>query len=607
MKPRVSSWFLEGLLYALTVFGPLAFGCVEPWSRAALEILAFLLALSCFLRGRPALSPIAGALWLFPAAFAVLGVLQLQTPSAPDGPRPFAPFTSAPNATETAMLLWAAYAAVLWSVPRIITTHEAARRYTRVLFGLGIGIAAVGILQKATAAHKIYWVRPSSGIGDFGPYYNRDHAANLLLMSMAAGLGIFFSRTGHGPRADGFPKERLRSLRSQGLLASGVLFLLLGILASGSRGALLAMPLAGAAVALLGAGFARDARRRRLRAAAALAGACAAVYLAYRFVVAPAEAGTLVDESVMGRLFIYGDSWRWWRDSPLFGTGLGSFETIYPAYQDFSLQEIVMHAHSDWLEITLEAGLLGTFAALVAAALAAFAAVRAWRAARSGEMRALIAGGLAAAAAFSAHSLFEFSFQIPANAVIFLGIVGFLLSAPAWADKSADPDVPQPPAALPCLLAASCFLLLSQAAARPAAFWLANATGDPRERTAAVARAVSSDLNPFSLKSLAAISYDRAGHGDRTDVKALRDALSYSMAASELRPFDSDDLFLAGASLSRLGRPADADVLIDDAKLVRFTPLAALPPDPKADYARMRSNLEAARTLGILPAKATKR
>ena len=86
MTARIPSSVLEGLLYALTAFAPIAFGCVEPWSRAVLESLAFLLALACFLRGRRELPAMATWFWLFPAGFAALGALQCLTPAAADLP-----------------------------------------------------------------------------------------------------------------------------------------------------------------------------------------------------------------------------------------------------------------------------------------------------------------------------------------------------------------------------------------------------------------------------------------------------------------------------------------------------------------------------------------
>jgi O-antigen ligase len=577
MMPRVPSRVPEGLLCALTVFGPLAFGCVEPWSLASLEILAFLLALSCFLRGPRALPAAASWFWLFPAACAAFGALQFLTPAAPDLPRPSWPFTAAPQATQAAVLLWAAYAALLWSVPQVISTHEAARRYCRVLFGLGAALAAQGMLQAATGDGRLYWLRPASNLGVFGPYYNRDHAANLLLMTMSIGLGVLLSKI--RPATDGPSSEQTRSLAR---LAAGVALLFAGIVVCGSRGALLAVPLAGAFVVFLGAGFAKRSRARRLRAAGALAAAAFAVLFTFRHVGAGADAGTVTDRAITERFFIYGDSWSWLRDTPLFGTGLGSFETVYPSYQDLDLRALAKHAHSDWLELALETGLFGLLAALCAAALVVLGAARAWLSAGSSEMRALIGGALGAAAAFAIHSLFEFSFQIPGNAVVFLGIVGFLLSAPVWKDKAAQRVRPDAPPAWAAAAAVAVFLAAARSAAMP-----------------------NAEADPIRYRGLAAKLYAGAVAGAKPDAAGLRAALGLSLAAAELRPFDYQSLALAGNSLARLGRAADAREFLERSRVVRFTPIVVGAGDDNG--AREERRLEAVRSLGLLPGGAAKR
>ncbi len=577
MRVRVPSRLLEGLLYALMAFGPLAFGSVEPWSRAALEVLSFLLAFGCFLRGRPALTTAADSMWIFPAGFSAFGVVQLLSVAAPDGPRPLAPFTAAPNATENAVLLWAAYAAVLWSVPRVLLAHDAARRCARVLFGLGLAVAAQGMLQDATTPGKLYWLREAPRAYSFGPYYNRDHAADLLLMCLAVGLGILFSRPRRAPGADGLARE---SILRPALTAAAAAFLLAGIFSCSSRGALLAIPLAAGAVALCAAGLAKRSRARRVRAAAALAGIATVVFLAFRLVGEGANAGALVDRSVTARFYIYGDSWRWLRDSPLFGTGLGSFETMYPTYQDQELRGVVRHAHSDWLELALETGLFGLFAALAAAAWVAAAALRSWKEARSSEMRALIGGGFAAAVAFLSHSLFEFSFQIPGNAVVFFIIVGFILSSPAWMDKVAPAARPAPRSLWASLAAAACFLGLTGAVA----FASTGRSWEPDSKR---------------LTSSAAYLYMGAIRGGGADHDALREAMNYALAAASLRPFDADALLLSAGSLRRLGRAADAEDFFNRAGLVRFAALTrAQAPAPS-----MENKIDSLRGVGLLPSR----
>lgn len=558
MMPRIPSRVVEGLLFALTAFGPFAFGGVEPWSRAALEVLALLLALAVFLKGRPAASLAGAYFWLFPAAVAAFGALQLATVVSSAGPIPLRPFTSTPHETRSAVMLWAACAAVLYSVPRVVVTPDVARRYARVLFGVGAALAALGLLQLASGTDGIYWLRHAPRASVFASYYNRDHAANILLMSLSFGGGLFYARP--------------HRLLAVGLAAVG-----LGLIACASEASFIAVALSAAAMIFLGAGFAPNARLRRLRAGAAIGGAALAVFFAYHHVVASADAGAQIAPSVMARLSIYADSLRWWRNAPLFGTGLGGFETIYPAYQDLTLIGTAAHAHSDWLEFLLETGVFGFIGALCAFGLAMILAARSWHAARSGEMRALIGGGLAAAAAFAGHALFEFSFQIPANALLFFAVLGFLLSAPSWADKSgARPPEREPSPGAALLAAAYCLALMRVAVLPAAAAVRAAEPGKPLERVVSLAGALALDADPALAARLSAASLKAAGEGAATDYALMRLSLRYALAFSERRPFSADALYLTGELLRRLERPDDSRDYLARSQAVRFSRIAPL-------------------------------
>ena len=72
MMPRVPSAVAEGLLFTLIAFGPLAFGCVEPWSRDQATVLV-----AGSLRAEPGDVP-KGGLWVVeaPTKAAVLELMQ---------------------------------------------------------------------------------------------------------------------------------------------------------------------------------------------------------------------------------------------------------------------------------------------------------------------------------------------------------------------------------------------------------------------------------------------------------------------------------------------------------------------------------------------------
>lgn len=89
------------------------------------------------------------------------------------------------------------------------------------------------------------------------------------------------------------------------------------------------------------------------------------VPLAVLLVILSAAVGWTV---VLGRLtdknpFLYRkDFWTaslsMVRDRPLFGSGIGSWQWIYPRYATVDAGAIVRHAHNDWLEWTCDGGLI---------------------------------------------------------------------------------------------------------------------------------------------------------------------------------------------------------------------------------------------------------
>lgn len=127
-------------------------------------------------------------------------------------------------------------------------------------------------------------------------------------------------------------------------------------------------------------------------------------------------------------------------DFPLFGIGMGGFQNAFHAYRDPMFVDLVEHVHSSWLEIMLELGAVGgvVFAAAVLAPAASFAR-RLWRA---GDSRvALVAGCFAGLLAFIVQGVVEFSFQIGADAALFVVLLA------AVASGSSDAPSPNAPRA----------------------------------------------------------------------------------------------------------------------------------------------------------------
>jgi hypothetical protein len=127
--------------------------------------------------------------------------------------------------------------------------------------------------------------------------------------------------------------------------------------------------------------------------------------------------------------------------SPWFGTGAGTHIYWGRYYRRPPLQADPIHAHSDYLELLAEYGILG------AAGMAVFLAVHigyGWRNYRAvlrtdlaevaeyeparNDSLALYIGALSAVSSYLAHSAVDFNLHIPGHALIFAFIIGVLAS-----------------------------------------------------------------------------------------------------------------------------------------------------------------------------------
>ena len=96
------------------------------------------------------------------------------------------------------------------------------------------------------------------------------------------------------------------------------------------------------------------------------------------------------------------------------GSGLGGFDPMFRMHEPFSLLKLTYfnHAHNDWLEVTLDAGLPGLLLLTAALAWWAWASVGAWRAGPS-MSHALPKAGSAMLFFVFLASMFDYPARVP--------------------------------------------------------------------------------------------------------------------------------------------------------------------------------------------------
>jgi O-antigen ligase len=386
--------------FALLLFGPLAFGAVEPWSIFVLETGAALLFLlwgfqqaSCHelrISGSPLFAPI--------LVFAALEFLQLA-----------GAFTSYRQATFSQALLFECYGLLCFLV---VQSFRRTWQVQTLILGLSVYgslLATLALLQNLTSPNKLYWLRtPHFGSWIYGPYANHNHYAGL--MEMLFPVPLVFSLTHYASGA-----SKMMSVLAAAMMATSIFL-------SGSRGGMMAFTVQ---IALLA--FILLQKRKTfgvVRALGIFATVLLAVLiwlgggeLAQRVASLHAKASSELSETA--RLNMDRDGIKMFLQKPILGFGLGTFAETYPRYRSFYTNFVVNEAHNDYLQLLVEMGALG-FAAmlwfLIVVYRRAITKLTNWPIDTNGAVALATMLGVTG---ILVHSLVDFNLQIPANAALF--------------------------------------------------------------------------------------------------------------------------------------------------------------------------------------------
>jgi len=385
-------------LCALLAFCVLAYGGVEEWSQAVLEVGAGLLLVGWAFRqfGKRAEQVTVSPL-LFPLmAFALVTLAQLVFHT-----------TASTYHTRVELQLLTAYMVLLFVMMQAYYRPSHWRGFIWFLMGLGFFVSLFGILQHLTFNGKLYWFRVMRYGGyPFGPYVNRNHFAGFAeLLIPVALVPLVLGKV---------RKERLFIV---------VLFALVPIVAlllSASRGGIISF-----AVEMLVLMVLLMVRRVRGRAVV-LAGAVVLVamlavsWIGVRQVLQRFSGYQSVDISMGKRGSMSRDTWRIFMDHPALGTGLGTLQLVFPPYDSLYDGKIVNHTHNDYLEALAESGALGGLCCFWFLCVLLAESWRALRNAGNNFGSAVNLSGIVGCTGLLVHSVADFNLHIPANALLFL-------------------------------------------------------------------------------------------------------------------------------------------------------------------------------------------
>jgi len=118
---------------------------------------------------------------------------------------------------------------------------------------------------------------------------------------------------------------------------------------------------------------------------------------------------------------------RQWQDYRLTGSGLGSFYVVFPQYRAADIPVYHLQAHNDYLQFATEVGVIGLILLGLITVLSLFAALLAQYRRRDPLMRGMSFASIMGITAILIHSSVDFNLQIPSNAATFV-----IILALAW-------------------------------------------------------------------------------------------------------------------------------------------------------------------------------
>lgn len=417
MRRKAISWTTPAFVGLCLVLG----GSVQwPWATAALRLLAVVLLVLSL--GRPRdreqrfplwlaglaaglallqIIPLPASLWThlpghaqFGAGYALLG---LQPPALP--------LSLDPAATVDCVLALLIPVAVFAAL--CVRDGPSPTRTIAVILAVTMAGALLGILQWQSGTQRLYPYPFSDWSTAPGLFANPNHMGLLLVASIPMAAGLASER---------WQAHRRRSRRLAALVALGavVLIALAVIPLEESYAALFLLAPVVAASALIPGWGKREPWRRAtgwgllvLIAAASIGG----VALRDRLLATN-------NASVVTRSDIWSRTAHAAADFAPVGSGLGTFERVYPYYEDPAAVDAtyVNHAHNDYLEVALEGGVPAL--ALLGALLWWWTrqSIRVWRSTAEPPIaRAAVIAGTA----ILVHSLVDFPLRTPAIAALF--------------------------------------------------------------------------------------------------------------------------------------------------------------------------------------------
>lgn len=308
-----------------------------------------------------------------------------------------------------------------------IDSAKRLRKVVLVVTIFGFIYAFFAILQSVLSPNKIYGIYETAFATPFGSFVNRHNFASYMEMAIALPLGLVF--------VGAIPKDkRLLYFTAIGLMG-------IALLLSGSRGGLVALLAELFILAILttnAKGYGQFAVKIGLTVLLVAVIIGGSIFIGgesslTRF----AETATSKDITT-NRTHIWSVTLDVIKENPIFGAGIGAFNSAYAKHDTFNGMERVEQAHNDYLQVLADAGIIGLIIGL-------FFLFQLFKTGRESVQthnlfrRGVAVGAIAGCSAILVHSIFDFVLHTTAVSIMFLLLVALVVrSRDSYADDTEE-------------------------------------------------------------------------------------------------------------------------------------------------------------------------
>lgn len=377
-------WFFVTVLTGLLAFLPYSLGAVEGWSQLIVVLAASSLSIGLVLR--VCLDPGFRFLWswVYLPLLAIFSLIILQLLPLPTrlveaiSPETIAirerfigdlsepigrwvTFSLYRYETFHDLRMAMTFAVVFIAVASFTRTKLQIKRVLWIVFAVGCLEAMVALLQILTLSRSIHWMFAEGGnVVTSGSFINYSHFCQFMNLAIGAGVALVLVRMREDGRRGRGQASRINDLRGERYLRplAGLVLCVVTVFTSMSRNGVLSLLVAACAIAVL------IYRRGIVSVRGWLFGfvpLCTLLVLFFGYF--DAVYNRFADLQQQGHL---GDRWELtastisvWEDFPVFGTGLGTHEYVFPLYDKTAATRMAEHADNDWAQLFEEFGLLG--------------------------------------------------------------------------------------------------------------------------------------------------------------------------------------------------------------------------------------------------------